>query len=90
MSTNEPRSASPNVPDTVYQDVERNGGLLQRWVTDEEFRVGILGAEDPADFAQQHGFELQPATSDWIKERVAARTPEEMEVLLRPPGVAAF
>ena len=90
MSTNEPPSVSPNVPDSVYQDVERNGGLLERWVTDEEFRAGILGAEDPAEFARQHGFELQQDTSDWIKDRVAVRTPEELEELLHPPRFVAF
>ncbi len=90
MSTNEPPSVSPNVPDSVYQDVERNGGLLEKWVTDEEFRAGILGADDPAEFARQHGFELQQDTSDWIKDRVAARTQEELEELLNPPRFVAF
>jgi hypothetical protein len=90
MSTHEPRNEPPTVPPSVYEDVERNGGLLEKWVTDEEFRAGILGADDPAEFARQHGFELQQDTSDWIKDRVAARTAEELEELLHPPRFVAF
>jgi hypothetical protein len=81
----------PTVPGSVYEDVERNGGLLERWVTDEGFRVGILEADDPAEYARLNGgFELQRETSDWIKERVAARSPEQLEELLHPRGVVPF
>jgi hypothetical protein len=62
----------PTIPDSVFADVEAetNQGLMKKWVTDPEFREGLLRAEDPAAFAAEHGFTLQPDTSTWIKERV--------------------
>ena len=86
MSTFEPPDESSTIPPSVYEDLRGNEGLMERWVTDEQFRAGILDAEDPAGFAHENGeFDLQPETSDWIKERVAALTPEERERLLHPP-----
>jgi hypothetical protein len=46
---------------------------VRRWVEDVEFRRGLLGSDDPAGFAANHDFQLQPQTATWIKQRVAAR-----------------
>jgi hypothetical protein len=63
-------SEEPSVPDSVYADVEGNPGLMRAWVSDPEFREGLLRAANPAAFAQEHNFTLQQETSDWIKDRV--------------------
>jgi hypothetical protein len=62
----------PSIPDSVFTDVEANPGLTKKWVTDPEFRQGLLEHPNPIDFAAEHGFTLQQETSDWIKERVHA------------------
>jgi hypothetical protein len=64
----------PTIPDSVFADVEAetNQGLTRRWVTDSDFRRGLLEHPNPMEFAAEHGFTLQQETSDWIKERVHA------------------
>ena len=62
----------PDIPDSVFTDVESNPGLMKRWVNDPEFREGLLNHPDPAGFAAEHGFTLQADTSEWIKQRVHA------------------
>jgi hypothetical protein len=64
-------SEEPSIPESVFADVEANPGLIKKWVTDPEFREGLLRAPDPAAFAlQEHNFTLSQDTSDWIKDRV--------------------
>jgi hypothetical protein len=72
-STTVSYAAGPSVPDSVFADVEGNPGLIRKWVTEPDFRAGLLNADDPAVFAAQYGITLHAETSTWIKARVAAR-----------------
>jgi hypothetical protein len=66
-------ASPPEIPDSVFDDLADNRVLIRRWVKDTDFRVGLLTADDPAQYALEQGFSLRAETSAWIKERVAAR-----------------
>jgi hypothetical protein len=75
------------VPEAVFQDLESHPALARRWVQEPEFRQGLLNPPDVAAFLVAANFALQPATLQWIEERIRFRGTER---LAGPTGIVAF
>jgi hypothetical protein len=74
------------IPEAVFQDLESQPALARRWVQEPAFRQGLLNAADVAGFLGDD-FVLQPATLEWIAERIRFRGTER---LAGPTGIVAF
>jgi hypothetical protein len=75
------------IPDAVFQDLESHPALARRWVQEPAFRQGLLNAPDVAGFLTEANFALQPATLEWIEERIRFRGTER---LAGPTEIVAF
>jgi hypothetical protein len=73
-------SPPDDIPDYVVNDVVKNPELVKRWVSDPDFRHGLLSDEDPAKFAQEadESFVLSHKTAEWLKELVEHRSPASL------------
>ena len=82
--------SDPGIPDDVYADIGSQPDLIKEWVTNEEFRTGVLNAEDPGSYVRSYGgrnFRMSPETSEWIQGRIRFHG---VEKLLGPHDIQSF